>query len=60
MGEDKDYYFASEAALRLGNMYRDMGQAGLAKRYYEQSIKLYDSDYYEYILDKAKKGLASL
>jgi hypothetical protein len=60
LGEDEDYYFASEAALRLGNIYRDMGQVELAKKYYEQSIKLYDSDYFEYILDKAKKGLNSL
>jgi hypothetical protein len=60
MGEDLDYYFASEAALRLGNIYRDMGQNALAKKNYDLCVKLYDSDYYEYILDNANKCLTSL
>ncbi len=60
LGEDKDYCFASEAALQLGNIYKEMGKTNLAEKYYEQSIKLYKSDYYEYIEDKAVKGLRSL
>jgi len=60
LGENQDYYFASEAALRLGNIYQEMGKIKLAKEYYEKSIKLYNSDYYEYIEDKAVKGLNSL
>lgn len=59
-GKDKDYYFASEAALRLGDIYRSKGQKDLAKQYYELSLKLFDSDYFEYISDKANKGLTSL
>ena len=60
LAEDKDYYFASEAALRLGDIYKKMGKTELAIDYYEKSIKLYDNDYYEYIEDKAVKGLNSL
>ena len=60
LGEDKDYCFASEAALQLGNIYKEMGKTNLAKEYYEKSIKLYKSDYYEYIEDKAAKGLRNL
>lgn len=60
LGEDKDYYFACEAALRLGKLYQQMGQKTLAEDYYKRSLKLYKSDYYEYIEDKARKGLSSL
>ena len=56
LGEDADYYFACEAALRLGNIYEEIGKYDLAREYYEQSIKLYKSDYYEYIEDKATKA----
>jgi len=60
LGEGKDYYFASEAALRLGKIYQETGQKSLAGEYYKKSIKLYKSDYYEYIEDKANKALNSL
>ena len=58
-GENQDYFFACEAALRLGNIYREMEENNLAKTYYEKSVKLYKSDYYEYIEDKAIKALKS-
>lgn len=57
LGEDKEYYFASEAALRLGNIYYDMGMIDIARDYYQKSIKLYKKEYYEYIEDKAVKAL---
>ena len=60
LGEDKNYYFASEAALSLGNIYENMGRISLAKEYYEKSLKLYKNDYYEYIEDKARKALNRL
>lgn len=60
LGEDKDYYFACEAALRLGKIYQETGQKSLAGEWYKRSIKLYHSDYYEYIEDKATKALNSL
>ncbi|TSA28833.1 MAG: hypothetical protein D4R67_03120, partial [Bacteroidetes bacterium] len=60
MGEGQDYYFASEAALRLGNLYSEMGNKDLAGECFRKSMKLYKSDYYEYIDDKAAKALKSL
>lgn len=59
-GKDKDYYFASEAALRLGDIYREKGQVEQARKSYEVCLKLVESDYYEYISNKANKGLTSL
>lgn len=60
LGEDEDYFFACEAALRLGKIYQGTGQKSLAGDCYKKSIKLYKSDYYEYIEDKAIKALNSL
>gem|GEM_PF-426689 len=60
LGNGQDYYFACEAALRLGKVYQEMGQKSLAGEWYKKSIKLYKSDYYEYIEDKATKALNSL
>ena len=55
-GQDENYYFASEAALRLGDIYYGMGDNNIAHDYYQESIKLYKKDYYEYIEDKATKA----
>lgn len=59
-GEDTDYYFACEAALRLGKIYQEAGDKSLAGLYYQKSLKLYQSDFYEYIEDKARKAQKSL
>jgi len=59
-GEKTDYYFASEAALVLGRIYRNCGQKDNAQKYFELSLKLYENNYYEYIEDAANKGLISL
>ncbi|HEY9113889.1 MAG TPA: hypothetical protein VIN10_04270 [Bacteroidales bacterium] len=56
LGSSTDYYFASEAALRLGEYYEDKDKS-LAKSYFEISLDLYDSDYYEYIVNLDSKGL---
>ena len=60
LGESQDYYFASEAALRLGETYHRTGQTVLAREYYKKSVKLYKKEYYEYIEDKTTKALISL
>jgi len=60
LSKDKDYYFASEAALRLGKIYKELGQIQLAKDYFEKSVDLYKSNYYEYIEDKAIKAYKDL
>ena len=58
-GEDEDYYFASEAALRLGLMLLK-SDTERAKDYLEMAGELYDSDYYEYIDEIAKRELKKL
>ncbi len=59
-GADEDYYFACAAALYLGNIYEKQGLYEKAKSFYKQSSGLYDSDYYEYLGDKADKGVARM
>jgi len=59
-GEDADYFFACESALRLGWIYQLTGRKDLAIESFRKSIDLYRNEYYEYIEDKARKGLASL
>ena len=59
-GSDEDYYFASEAALHLGNIFKSMKQTQKAMEYYKKSLNLYQSNYYEYIEDKASKALRDL
>lgn len=56
-GREQDYYFASEAALRLGEIYEAEDDYSSAKKYYKLSADLYKNKYYEYIGDKANKGL---
>lgn len=60
LSEGKPYYFASEAALRLGEISQKSGQPAIAKEYYKKCVKLYKKEYYEYIEDKANKALNTL
>lgn len=60
LSEKTGYYFASDAALRLGDLCKNLGQKEMAETYYRQSLKLYKNRFYEYIEDKARKGLQSL
>ena len=55
-GRDEKYLFASEAALRLGEIYEKQKNYPLAYQYYKTSTDLYKSSYYEYIGSKAEKG----
>lgn len=59
-GKYQEYYYASEASLRCGLIMEGEGEKESAIIYYNQCLKLYDSDFYEYIEDKAKKGLERL
>ena len=59
-GKEKDYYFASEAALRMGNIYEKLGKNEKAKEYCQEAIDLYQDNFYEYIEDKAAKALKSI
>ena len=60
LGAKEDYYFASESALLIGRIYQEQGFNEQAKEYYKLCIKLFDSDYYEYIEDAARKALVYL
>ncbi len=60
LGENQHYYFACEAALRLGEIYQKLGMKSKAGEYYKKSHKLYKKDYYEYLEDKATKAMSSL
>jgi hypothetical protein len=60
LSEGRPYYFASEAALQLGEISQKAGQKTLAKEYYKKCVKLYKKEYYEYIEDKASKALNTL
>jgi len=58
-GSDEDYYFASEAALQLGGIYFDRNKKQ-AKYWLEESLDLYQSNFYEYIEEVAKRELKLL
>lgn len=59
-GEDEDWYFASEAALLLGRYYNQTNNVTEAKKYIDLCLDLYDSDYYEYIEEMAKRELKKI
>jgi len=58
-GSDEDYYFASEAALQLGMVYRNIDKEK-ARYYFEKTSDLYQSDFYEYIDEVAERELKLL
>lgn len=58
-GKDEDYYFASEAALRLGKVYLNLDK-NKARHYFEETQDLYQSDFYEYIDEIAERELKKL
>ncbi len=58
-GRDEYYYFASEAALRIGFIYLKTDRQK-AKDYFEMARDLYESDYYQYIDDIARRELLLL
>ncbi len=55
-GESRNYYFACEAAFRMGELFQKTGQLASAKEYYKKSMKLYKKEYYEILEDKAAKA----
>ena len=59
LGENKDYYFDSEAALQLGTIYENTNPEK-ALIYFKLARELYDSDYYEYIDEISKKRIRDL
>ena len=59
LGKDEDYYFASDAALRLGFIYKNTDKQK-AIEYFEMARDLYEKNFYESIDDMAAKQLLLL
>jgi hypothetical protein len=59
-GKNEDYYFAAEAALLLGTYYREKNNPEEAKKYLDLCLNLYESEYYEYIEEMAKRELKKI
>ena len=55
-GEDVDYYFSCEAAIRLGWIYLDTNTEA-ARKYFEEALDLYQSEFYEYLEEIARREL---
>jgi len=59
LGKNEDYYFASEAALQLGIIYKNT-DPDKALSYFKLARDLYVIDYYEYIDEISKKRIRDL
>ena len=60
MGSKEQYYFASNAALRIGVIYEKKKDAAKASQYFNTAINMKDHDYENSIENKAKEGLRRL
>ncbi|NOX84356.1 MAG: hypothetical protein GXO86_00085 [Chlorobi bacterium] len=59
LGKDEDYYFASDAAFRLGFIYKKTDRQK-AIEYFEMARDLYEKNFYEYIDEISAKQLLLL
>jgi tetratricopeptide (TPR) repeat protein len=59
-GKDTRYYYACNAALQLGTIYEEMGNAAKAREYYNFCMNLNPDDYADGLHSKAKAGLGRL
>ena len=57
LGKNERYYFASNAAYRVGSIYEKRKNAAKAKQYYNTAIDMEDHDYERSIETQAKDGL---
>ncbi len=58
-GEDAYYYFACEAAIKLGWIYLDTNKE-TAEEYFEKALDLYQSEFYEYLEEIAMREIKLL
>ena len=56
-GAESEYYFAANAALKLGNIYEEKGDFVKARYYYEKAQSMKNKEYRNSINQKAKAGL---
>ncbi len=59
-GQDLPYYFAANAALKLGNIYEKKGDTTAARKYYRWATGMKNEEYKSSITQKAKAGLQRL
>ncbi len=57
IGEDRKEYFASRAAVQLGQIYERQGKKDLAIKYYERCLAMDDHEYKDAIDQRAKAGI---
>lgn len=60
MGADKPVYFAANAALKLGELFEQLGHIDAARQYYNMCLDLRPDEYRSSIHGKAKAGLGRL
>lgn len=60
LGSSSTKYYACSAALQLGLMYEEIKEPNLAKKYYNQCLKMSPSEYKTSLHQKAKSGLLRL
>ena len=59
-GKEQTWYFSSNAALLLGQLYENRGEKEKARQYYKQSLSMKCDEYRNSIHFKAKAGLKRL
>lgn len=57
IGQDRHEYFASRAAVQLGQLYEKQGKKELAVTYYEKCLAMDDHEYKDAMDQKAKAGI---
>jgi tetratricopeptide (TPR) repeat protein len=57
LGSESEYYYAANAALKLGNIYEDKKDYNNARHYYEAAQNMENEEYANSINQKAKAGL---
>lgn len=60
MGADKPEYFAANAALKLGELFEQLGHLDTARQYYDMCLNMKPDEYRSSIHGKAKAGLGRL
>jgi tetratricopeptide (TPR) repeat protein len=58
LGQNRQEYYASRAALQIGYIYEKRGQKSMAIAYYQKCLDMDDHDYKDSIDQKAKAGIA--
>jgi len=57
LGSESEYYYAANAALKLGNIYENQQQYEAALKYYDEAQSMQNKEYRNSINQKAKAGI---